>query len=1021
MCRGRVLTLPPSKKTRALLAYLVATGRPHLRERLCDLLWEGPDDPRGALRWSLTKLRPLLDEADTARLVTDRERVAFAPHGANVDVTRLAALVSEGVSKTATEELRSAAALFSGEFADGLDLPACFRFHEWCAAEREKWAALRLTILTALVERLRDTPEEALIYARSRVGIDPLDESGHIAVIRLLAVLGRQREALRQYEYCRQVLEAELGVKPGAELERALAAFKPADLAHATARPRTSPTHSPPQIAEPELVGRDRERAMLDDIAAAAAESSARPGLVLLTGDPGIGKSRLLRYFDRSIAGAGGQVLAARAFEAEMRRPYGIWADLLKGIGNRAISTATWAELQPLIIDATGAPSPKEGDRVQLFAAVVSLLRELSSRAPIAVLIDDLQWADESSISLLHYIIRAFDMPCRVVLAATARAGELSDNEPAYRLVRGLARESRLGEIPLGPLDRCASVALAVSMAPNHDVAPVIAASEGNPLFTLELARALAGGGNAVPDNIENVLAEHLSRPEGPARALLPWAAALGREFDIGVLTRCVKLSPSEWDEALEELERRGIIRCTGEARYDFSHDLIRGSAYGRISQPRRRLIHGQIAQSIAAALDANEPGQSLTSELTRHAELGGDHALAARGSFLAGERCRQVFANDEAIDLARRGLHHLTRVEPGPHRAQLRIALLKVQVLASSGNRPRRWPHLLAELSNAIVAAESHGLSADVATGYFLLSLLHQDQDDGVEAQATTLRAAEAGRNADAATAAAQLANTARCLMELELDVNRSRGLLAEAGTMLDRSRSRVVEFFWGESLLKRWDGMLDAAASLMEGALQLARDEEDRWRECKCLTWLTVINFERGEPETSLACCEELKPLAARMGESGELPFVQALEALVRLTLRLPGAARGLESAVGQLRAFDSKAHLAYVLNAEAEIAFEEGNFSEAWSAAQDALVAAEAARRVCEVVTSRAMLARVLAARGDASGARGCFDSILARAGLARAGDCDGLSARARSAASRAAEALGPRVPTVDQTLS
>jgi len=73
---GRVQALPPSKKTRALLAYLVATARPHSRERLCALLWDGPDDPRAALRWSLTKIRPLLD-VGAARLFADRERVSF--------------------------------------------------------------------------------------------------------------------------------------------------------------------------------------------------------------------------------------------------------------------------------------------------------------------------------------------------------------------------------------------------------------------------------------------------------------------------------------------------------------------------------------------------------------------------------------------------------------------------------------------------------------------------------------------------------------------------------------------------------------------------------------------------------------------------------------------------------------------------------------------------------------------------------------------------------------------------------
>jgi DNA-binding SARP family transcriptional activator len=1013
--RGRKLALPPSKKTRALLAYLVATGRPHLRERLCDLLWEGPDDPRAALRWSLTKLRPLLDGDDVARLAADRERVAFVPHGANVDVMRLAAIASGGVLEASISDLKDAVALFSGEFAEGLDLPSCFRFHEWCAAEREKWSALRLAILTTLVERLHDTPEQALAYARSRVAIDPLVEEGHIAVIRLLIPLGRQREALRQYEYCRQILQAELGVKPSLELERALATFKPAVRPRAVDKPRQASAHATVRIAEPMLVGRDDECSMLDDIAAAATAARERPRLVLLSGEPGIGKTRLLRYFDRSIAQAGGKVLAGRAFEAEIRRPYGIWADMLKGVQDSAIPAATRAELQPLMFDAADVPAPREGDRVRLFAAIVALLSELSLRTPLAILVDDLQWVDELSVALLHYVIRALDIPCRVALAATARAGELSDNAPAQRLVRNLERERRLEVVSLGPLDTHAATVLAKSMAPDSDVTPVVAASEGNPLFTLELARALASGGNAVPDNIESVLAEHLSRPEGPARALLPWAAALGREFDIGVLTGCVKLSPSEWDDALEELERRGIIRGIGEARYDFSHDLIRGSAYGRISQPRRRLIHGQIAQSIAAALDTDAAAQTVTSELARHAELGGNHVLAARGCVLAGQHSMRVFANEEAIGFAQRGMRHLAYMESGLDRARLQVHLLTIQVLASSGSRLRRWPDLLADLSNAAATAELSDLTAEAATAYYLLSVLHQDEGDIAESAATSLRAAEAGRSADATTAAAQLANTARCLLELEFDTGRSRALLTEAGAVLDRSNIKAVELCWGEALLERWDGELDTAVTLMEEALQLACAKEDRWRECKCLAWLAVINLERGEPEISLAYCEELRPLAARMGESGELPFVQALEALARLILCLPGAAPCLASAVERLRAFDSKAHLAYVLNAAAAIAFKAGNFAEASSAAEDALVAAETTRRVCEVVNSRALLARVLAAQGDSSGARRWFDPILARVR-----DCDGLSARAHAAGLLAAEALGLRIPTVDQTL-
>ena len=369
----------------------------------------------------------------------------------------------------------------------------------------------------------------------------------------------------------------------------------------------------------------------------------------------------------------------------------------------------------------------------------------------------------------------------------------------------------------------------------------------------------------------------------------------------------CLKLSPGEWDDALTELERCGIIRCIGEARYDFSHDLVRSAAYRRISQPRRRLIHSQIAQSIAAQLDFNEDGQTLPNELIRHAELGGNHALAARGCVLAGERSMRLFANDEAIDVAERGTRHLGRTEPGPDRTHLQISLLRIQILASSRDRLGRWPNCWSSSRTPSSQLSLCRLSADAATAYFLLSLLHQDGDDGVEAQATTLRAAEVGRNADAMTATAQLANTARCLIELELDINRSRTLIAEVAATFGRTRSKTVEFLWGEALLERWDGRLDASAALMAEALRLARDEEDRWREGKCLTWLAVINFERAEPEATLANCEELRPLAVRMGEGGEPPFVLAMEALAHVTLCHPNATprpRGRSRAVASFR---------------------------------------------------------------------------------------------------------------------
>src|SRR5262249_3655244 len=212
---------PPSKKTRALLAFLVATRAKHSRTELCELLWEGPDDPRAALRWSLTKIRSLLDENGATRLVTAPEAVWFEAAGAGVDLIAVRTAIEPGVPNLAVDALERNADRFRGEFLDGLDLPDCYRYHEWWTAERESIRAVRVAVLSSITERLRQQPEVALPFARARLLVDPFSEAAHISIIQLLAAAGRSREALQQYESCRRMLEGQVGSKPTAALERA--------------------------------------------------------------------------------------------------------------------------------------------------------------------------------------------------------------------------------------------------------------------------------------------------------------------------------------------------------------------------------------------------------------------------------------------------------------------------------------------------------------------------------------------------------------------------------------------------------------------------------------------------------------------------------------------------------------------------------------------------------------------------------------------------------------------------------
>jgi DNA-binding SARP family transcriptional activator/pimeloyl-ACP methyl ester carboxylesterase len=202
---GKPLPLPASKKTRALLAYLAVTAKAHRRERLCSLFWDVPDDPRGALRWSLSKLRALVDDPGRPRIAAARETVAFDAAGVEIDVMTARRRAQED-GGLPLPELKNLADLFRGEFLEGLDLAACPEFEAWRAAEREEARALHRRVLTALIERLAATPAEALPHARALVGIDPYALSAHETLLKLLAESGRIREAEEQFAVSSRIL-----------------------------------------------------------------------------------------------------------------------------------------------------------------------------------------------------------------------------------------------------------------------------------------------------------------------------------------------------------------------------------------------------------------------------------------------------------------------------------------------------------------------------------------------------------------------------------------------------------------------------------------------------------------------------------------------------------------------------------------------------------------------------------------------------------------------------------------------
>lgn len=218
---GELVALPRSRKCRALIAYLAATGSRHRREHLCELLWEVPDDPKGELRWTLSKIRRVLGDA----IVADREAVAFHGEDASIDSVRLRH-AAERLHQLVTDDLEKIALHCDRSFGEGLDLPRCPEFQSWLLAAREDVRQAQLAVLNELLARLRDDPQRALPFGRMRVACDPLDEQARLDLLATLAAAGRADEAERQREVAVTVFK-DAGIPISAKLSRPLGMAPP--------------------------------------------------------------------------------------------------------------------------------------------------------------------------------------------------------------------------------------------------------------------------------------------------------------------------------------------------------------------------------------------------------------------------------------------------------------------------------------------------------------------------------------------------------------------------------------------------------------------------------------------------------------------------------------------------------------------------------------------------------------------------------------------------------------------------
>jgi DNA-binding SARP family transcriptional activator/predicted ATPase len=987
--RGRrAVPLPQSKKTRALLAYLVLSGRAHRRERLCNLLWDVTDDPRGALRWSLSKLRALVDEPGRARIVADRDTVVFDAGGVAVDLFTVRDEIAAGIEGVSSERLAALASEFRGELLEGLELGGFLEFQAWCVAAREEARQLQTTVLRALIHRLENRPAEALPHARALVQADPLDEEARAVLVGLLHATGHPREAEEQYRSGKRVLE-ELGAPLGGALEQARRAARVSAAAAPPAPPEEPEVEAFNEGADLPLVGRRAEVGRLLAALDATAEQR-RERVLLVSGEPGVGKSRLLEALMDAARRRGGTVLDGRSYEVEAARPYGPWVDALRRLPALAVGPALGPDLAPLLPElATDSTDPSSRDR--LFGAVVEILAARAHSAPPVVLVlDDVQWCDDASATLLHYATR-MNRHRPLLVALGARAGELLDNAPMCRTVRALRHDGLLSEIRLGPLGRAETEELVRAVAPAADGARVFGESGGNPLFAIEAARA-PHRREDVSLTLGELVRERLARLPAEAAHVLRWGAVLGAAFGETRLRDLTAMEPEALVDALEQLERHALVRPADHVReaggaFVFAHDVVRSVVYGDLSAPRRRLMHLRVAKTLN---DLPDPDESIAAEIAHHAALAGEAALAARACVAAGRRCLRVFANAEAESLARRGMRHAEEIRDS-ERVRLLLELHQISVAA---RRPEKLDETALRVEELAEEATALGCPEHARLGFNMVSWLRWERGEWSDAQRYSLEAERVSRSADARERVVAMADAARCLALVERDLGHAEALLLEAGSVAKQLGIDAVAIPDGVGMLRLHQGLLDEARPHFEQARELARRAGDHENEFQALEHLVALEVECGRWRDAAVRAADLARIGAKMRGGSEGPFAAAMAALCDHAAGDETAGARLDAALESLRQADAKHRLAYVLTRAAETDLYRGAAEVARARASEALRAAEVLQCPSDIALARVLVARASELLGDSAEA--------ARNAQALAGiDPHPLSAHARVA--------------------
>ncbi len=675
---------------------------------------------KGSLRNTLYELRRnLAPDGKPARKYVSIEgnTLCFAPEADYwLDTEEFERLLA---AKVSSEQLKmdnwgKAVGLYRGDFLEGFFIKNAYEFEDWSFFERQRLQRRYLEALTELSDYYgsRGEYEKAIAYAIQILGRDNLQENIHRQLMRLYYLAGNRSAALRQYEICKDIIERELGVAPLAEtttlyeqiLRQELVEAQPREVEvpprepgiEIQWRPRPSPLRPwpKPEYLSSNLVGRDKEYAQL--IHHLEAASQGRGKLVIIDGEVGIGKTRLAQeLLDRAVPDF--HLLIGRCYESEMTLPYQPLVEALRGylptldISGLQISSLWLREVSKLVPELSevlpdlpnNVPLNGETERSRLFEGVVRFLVALSRQRPLILFFDDLHWADQATLALLQYLARHVTVE-RILLVGAYRTEDLTGQ--LANMMRSLKQDGLLARISLRRLTLEEVTILIREMAGMESGGEKFSRrlyrdTEGNPFFIFEVVRSLFEEGIlyrdehgwstdlkdfatnyaqiSIPPSMRDVIQARLNRLEEVSHQVLETAAVFRQQFYFATVQRACDKNADESLDAFDKLLRAQLIKeievgIKGSS-YDFSHAKIREVTYQQMSGARRQQVHRRVGE----ALEAEYPHRldEVVSQLAYHFTAGGDREKALKYTARAGDRARELYANEEAIAYYQRAL----------------------------------------------------------------------------------------------------------------------------------------------------------------------------------------------------------------------------------------------------------------------------------------------------------------------------------------------------------------------------